>query len=58
MTNPLTMIPFAKIASLADYRAHPDRAKMTDEDIEESVDEFIEGLREERREKTGSADCP
>lgn len=43
--------------ALADYRAKPEAAKMTDEDIEESVTDFIEGFREERLDETGSADC-
>ena len=44
--------------ALADYLAMPDSVEMTEDDIEEAVGEFIRGFREERIDKTGSADCP
>jgi hypothetical protein len=44
--------------ALAAYKALPEAASSSDEEIERSLDEFIEGLREERRERTGSPTCP
>lgn len=44
--------------ALAAYKAQPEAASSSNEDIEQSLGEFIEGLREERFKKTGSTTCP
>ncbi len=44
--------------ALAAYKAHPEVASSDDAEIERSLDKFVTDLRDERREKSGSATCP
>lgn len=44
--------------ALAAYKAQPEMASSDDDEIERSLDKFVADLRDERREKSGSATCP
>ncbi len=44
--------------ALAAYKAQPEVASSDDAEIERSLDKFVADLRDERREKSGSATCP
>jgi hypothetical protein len=44
--------------ALAAYKAQPGMASSKDEDIEHSLNDFFQGLRQERLGKSGSATCP
>ena len=44
--------------ALAAYKAQPEVASSDDAEIERSLDKFVADLRNERRERSGSASCP
>ena len=44
--------------ALQAYKSQPETASSSDEEIEESLTKFVDELRKERKQSTGSSECP
>ena len=44
--------------ALRAYKSHPEVASSSDEEIEESLTNFVDELRKKRKQRTGSSTCP
>jgi len=44
--------------ALQAYKSQPEMASSSDEEIEKSLTDFIDGLRKKRKQSTGSSTCP
>lgn len=53
----LSTVLIASCGSMRAYRSNPEVASSSDEEIEESLTDFVDKLRKERKQRKGSSKC-